>query len=186
MGFAGDIGVGGVAVAILAGMVLVGLRGGENRSGPSARASPGAGAPRLAPAPPTVPEMAPRPLGWFWGPDSRFGSLPGVVRTRVGYAGGTTQNPAYHNLGDHAESIEVVYDPSRISYEKLLAVFWASHDPAERPWRRQYMSGIFYHNDEQKGLAERTRDREASRIGRPAHTEILPASLFTPAQHYHP
>ena len=108
-----------------------------------------------------------------------------MVRTRVGYAGGTTQNPAYHNLGDHAESIEVVYDPSRISYEKLLDVFWASHDPAERPWRRQYMSGIFYHNDEQKGLAERTRDREVRRIGRPVHTEILPASVFTPAEDYH-
>jgi peptide-methionine (S)-S-oxide reductase len=108
-----------------------------------------------------------------------------VVRTRVGYTGGTTRHPTYHNLGDHSESIEVVYDPSRISYEKLLEIFWASHDPASRPWSRQYMAAIFYHDEGQKLLAERTRDREARRIGRPVHTGIFPASVFTPAEEYH-
>jgi peptide-methionine (S)-S-oxide reductase len=108
-----------------------------------------------------------------------------VVRTRVGYAGGTTRNPTYHNLGDHSESVEVVYDPSRISYEKLLEIFWASHDPASRPWSRQYMAAIFYHDEGQKLLAERTRDREARRIGRAVHTGIFPASVFTPAEEYH-
>jgi len=108
-----------------------------------------------------------------------------VVRTRVGYAGGTTRNPTYHNLGDHSESVEVVYDPSRISYEKLLEIFWASHDPASHPWSRQYMVAIFYHDEGQKLLAERTRDREARRIGRAVHTGILPASVFTAAEEYH-
>lgn len=108
-----------------------------------------------------------------------------MVRTRVGYAGGATRNPTYQSLGDHSESIEVVYDPSRISYEKLLEIFWASHNPASRPWSRQYMAAIFYHDEGQKLLAERTRDQEARRIGRTVHTGILPASVFTPAEEYH-
>jgi len=108
-----------------------------------------------------------------------------VVRTRVGYAGGTTRNPTYHNLGDHTESLEVVYDPSRISYGKLLEIFWSSHDPASRTWSRQYMAAVFHHDEGQKLLAERTRDREARRIGRAVHTGIFPASVFTPAEEYH-
>jgi len=108
-----------------------------------------------------------------------------VVRTRVGYAGGTTRNPTYQNLGDHSESIEVVYDPSRISFENLLEIFWESHNPASRPWSRQYMAAIFYHDEGQKLLAERTRGREARKIGRAVHTGIFPASVFTPAEEYH-
>jgi peptide-methionine (S)-S-oxide reductase len=77
------------------------------------------------------------------------------------------------------------FDPSVISYGKLLDVFWASHDPRERPRRRQYMSAIFTHNDEQKNLAIGTRDREASRRNGRIHTEILPASGFYLAETYH-
>lgn len=108
-----------------------------------------------------------------------------MVRTRVGYAGGTTENPTYARVGDHAETVEIDYDPSRISYGNLLDVFWAGHDPTERPWHRQYMSAIFYRNDEQKRLAERSKDREAKRIGKPIHTGILAANAFTPAEEYH-
>jgi methionine-S-sulfoxide reductase len=107
------------------------------------------------------------------------------VRTRVGYTGGTTDNPTYRTLGDHIETVEMDYDPSVVSYEKLLDVFWASHDPAVRPWRRQYMSVIFYHNDEQKRAAVRTRDAYAGRRKGRVVTEIVPASRFYLAEGYH-
>ena len=108
-----------------------------------------------------------------------------MVRTRVGYAGGTTKNPTYHNLGDHTETIQIDYDPTQISYEALLDIFWDSHNPAQRPWSRQYMSIVFYHNDEQKRLAMETRDREAAKINGEIFTEIIPASEFYLAEAYH-
>jgi peptide-methionine (S)-S-oxide reductase len=108
-----------------------------------------------------------------------------VVRTRVGYAGGTKENPTYHSLGDHTEAIQIDYDPTRISYEELLEIFWDSHDPAQRPFSRQYMSILFYHNEEQKRLAMQTRDRAAAEAGGPIHTEIRPASDFYLAEAYH-
>ena len=108
-----------------------------------------------------------------------------MVRTRVGYAGGTTQNPTYRNLGDHTETIQIEYDPTVVSYEELLGVFWSSHSPTARPWSRQYMSIIFYHNDEQRRLAIETRDREAAKVGGEIYTEIVPASEFTLAEAYH-
>ena len=77
------------------------------------------------------------------------------------------------------------FDPSVISYGKLLDVFWASHDPRDHPRRRQYMSAIFSHDDEQKRMAIGTRDREAARRNGRIHTEILPASVFYPAEAYH-
>ena len=77
------------------------------------------------------------------------------------------------------------FEPSVISYGELLDVFWASHDPRERPWKRQYMSAIFPHNDEQKKLAIRTRNREAARRNGRIYTEILPASRFHLAEAYH-
>jgi len=79
----------------------------------------------------------------------------------------------------------VDFDPSVISYGKLLDVFWESHDPGERPWRRQYMSAIFTHSDGQKNLALGSRDREAARRNRKVHTEIVPASGFYLAEAYH-
>ena len=108
-----------------------------------------------------------------------------MVRTRVGYAGGTTENPTYHNLGDHTEAIQIEYDPAVISYEELLDVFWSSHSPTNSPWSRQYMSILFYHNDEQKRLALETRDREVARLGREVFTEIVPFSEFYLAEAYH-
>jgi peptide-methionine (S)-S-oxide reductase len=108
-----------------------------------------------------------------------------VVRTRVGYAGGTTETPTYYSLGDHTETIQIDYDPTRVSYEELLDIFWNSHNPAIPPWSRQYMSIVFYHSDEQKRLAAETRDREEARIGSKVFTEIIPASEFYPAEAYH-
>jgi methionine-S-sulfoxide reductase len=108
-----------------------------------------------------------------------------VVRTRVGYAGGTKPHPTYKNLGDHTETVEVDFDPTQISYGDLLKIFWASHHPGSAPWSRQYMNVIFYHNDDQKRLAEASKARVAAPTGGPVQTAILPATPFTLAEGYH-
>jgi peptide-methionine (S)-S-oxide reductase len=108
-----------------------------------------------------------------------------VVRTRVGYAGGSTPDPTYRNIGDHSETIQIDYDPTQISYQELLEVFWDSHSPTTRSWSRQYMSIIFYHNKEQKRLAEESRDREAAKVEGKIFTEIVPFSEFYLAEDYH-
>jgi peptide-methionine (S)-S-oxide reductase len=107
------------------------------------------------------------------------------VRTRVGYAGGKKKNPTYHDLGDHTETIQMDYDLAVISYDRLLDVFWDSHDAAVPPWSRQYMSIIFYHDDEQKRLAFESRDREAAKTRSTIVTEIRPAGEFYLAEGYH-
>jgi methionine-S-sulfoxide reductase len=108
-----------------------------------------------------------------------------VIRTRVGYSGGTKPSPSYRSLGDHTETIQVDYDPARISYEQLLNIFWSSHDPADRSWSVQYRNVVFYHNEEQRGLAEKTRARIAAQSGRKVYTDIVPASTFYLAEDYH-
>ncbi|MGB5616246.1 MAG: peptide-methionine (S)-S-oxide reductase, partial [Desulfobacterales bacterium] len=72
----------------------------------------------------------------------------------MGYAGGTKEAPTYHSLGDHTETIQIDYDPSQVSYNDLLDIFWQNHDPSSRAWSKQYMAAVFYHTDEQKKLAE--------------------------------
>ncbi len=108
-----------------------------------------------------------------------------MIRTRVGYTGGNKENPTYHTLGDHTESIEVDYDPSIISYADLLKVFWEAHDPGSRSWSRQYMSAIFYHDEEQKKLALESRKLEEERTRGKIYTEISPAPRFYRAEDYH-
>jgi peptide-methionine (S)-S-oxide reductase len=103
----------------------------------------------------------------------------------VGYAGGAKPNPTYYSLGDHSETIQIDYDPSQISYEDLLEVFWNSHDPTSRPYSRQYMSIIFTHNAEQERLARETMEREAARRGKAITTQIVPFSGFTLAETCH-
>ena len=117
--------------------------------------------------------------------EARFGVLKGVVRTRVGYSGGTKKHPTYRSLGDHTETVAVDYDPAQISYGELLEVFWASHNPAASAWSRQYMNVLFYHNDEQKRLAEESKANVAAKTGSPLQTAILPATEFTLAEDYH-
>jgi len=124
-------------------------------------------------------------LGWFWGPDSRFGSLDGIVRTRVGYSGGQKENPTYRSIGDHSETLQVDFDPTRISYKKLLDIFWHEHDPTNRAWSRQYKSAIFYHDETQQKLALETRALEESRRNKKIQTEILPFGKFYLAEDYH-
>jgi methionine-S-sulfoxide reductase len=108
-----------------------------------------------------------------------------VIRTRSGYSGGTTENPTYEHIGDHSETVQIDYDPTRISYEELLEIFWNSHNPAAEPWSKQYRSAIFYHNEEQKRLALESKAREEARIEQPIHTAIIPASEFYLAEDYH-
>jgi peptide-methionine (S)-S-oxide reductase len=108
-----------------------------------------------------------------------------VVRTRVGYSGGSSADPTYRNVGDHAETVQVDYDPAVISYEELLRVFWTSHNPTSRPWSSQYASIIFFHDEEERRLAEQARDAEEARSGGPIYTEIAPFERFYLAEDYH-
>jgi peptide-methionine (S)-S-oxide reductase len=103
----------------------------------------------------------------------------------VGYAGGTKENPTYQSLGDHTETLEIDFNPTIITYEELLSVFWESHDPLSRSWSRQYMSEIFYHGARQRSLAIESRDLESIKRGGKIHTGIVPASKFYRAEDYH-
>jgi methionine-S-sulfoxide reductase len=111
--------------------------------------------------------------------------MDGVIRTRVGYSGGQKLNPTYRSIGDHSETIQIDYDPTRISYKDLLLVFWQSHDPTYKSWSRQYMSAIFYHNDEQRKLALETKALEENRRNRKIKTEITSFNRFYMAEDYH-
>src|ERR1700751_954530 len=129
--------------------------------------------------------------GCFWGVEAAFRRLDGVTGTRVGYAGGHVGPPPYeqvctHRPG-HAEVVEVTYDPDRIPYEQLLAVFWGEHDPT-RPNREgpdfgdQYRSVIFTSDDEQRAAAEASRERVRARSPRPVVTQIEDAPRFWKAE----
>ncbi|MBN2054547.1 peptide-methionine (S)-S-oxide reductase [bacterium] len=111
--------------------------------------------------------------------------MEGVIRTRVGYAGGSTGTPTYRNLGDHTETYQVDFDPSIVTYERLLEEFWKSHDPVGRVWSRQYRSVIFFHSEEQRRLAEVTKQAQETRRGRSLNTVIEPFTVFHPAEDYH-
>ena len=103
----------------------------------------------------------------------------------MGYAGGAKENPTYHNLGDHTETLQVDYDPSKISYAQLLELFWEEHDPTSRSWSPQYKAVVFAHDEEQKRLAEESRARIAKKLGKAVHTEVLPYGRFYAAEDYH-
>lgn len=123
-------------------------------------------------------------LGCFWGPDVYFSKLKGVLKTRVGYAGGTTKNPNYHNLGDHTETVEISFDPGVISFEELVRHFWKQHNPTVKEVT-QYKSVIFYHNKEQKKAAEKSREEMQKNLSREIVTEIRKAGTFYEAEEYH-
>lgn len=108
-----------------------------------------------------------------------------MVRTRVGYTGGRKASPTYHDLGDHTETLQIDFDPTRMTFADVLNLFWKSHNPCGGRWSRQYMSALFYHDEEQKRLALATLDREAARRRNQITTEILPASEFYRAEDYH-
>ncbi len=114
-------------------------------------------------------------MGCFWSPDALLGAQQGVVRTRVGYAGGRKSSPTYRDMGDHTETIQIEYDPERIDYSELLYLFRDNHDPSA-PSSTQYRSMIFYHDDEQKKLAEEAKIK---------YTIIVQYSRFYFAEDYH-
>ena len=117
--------------------------------------------------------------------ESRFGIVEGVIRTRVGYAGGEKKAPSYSAMGDHTETVQLDFDPRRISYKQLLEIFWASHRPTSRNWSRQYKNVIFYHNDRQREVALASKTEMEQQIGRKIKTEVLPVRSFTLAEDYH-
>ncbi len=134
--------------------------------------------------------------GCFWGVEATFRQIPGVVATAVGYLGGTLPNPTYRavcsGMTGHAEVVEVEYDPSRVSYDALLDVFWDGHNPTT--WNRQgpdigaqYRSAIFFHTPEQAATARASREglERSGRFPRPIVTEITPASQFYRAEDDH-
>ncbi len=103
----------------------------------------------------------------------------------MGYAGGTSTHPTYYNLDGHTETVQIDYDPTKISYDELLNVFWNSHDPTASPLSQQYKSIIFYHDETQKTLAIQSKQREEAKLGRKITTEITPFSKFYLAEDYH-
>jgi len=130
-------------------------------------------------------ELATFACGWFWNPEASFGCVEGVVRTKVGYTGGTTINPTYHNIGDHTETIQLEYDPSKTTYQKLLDIFWSTHNPTFRCSSLQYKSGIWYHSKEQEELAKKSKQQKESNRRTTIFTVVEPASTFTVAEDYH-
>ncbi len=123
-------------------------------------------------------------MGCFWGPDALFGSKSGVIRTRVGYAGGSKENPTYRSLGDHTETIQIEYDPKKITYSDLLKIFWNNHDPSIRR-KTQYKSIIFSHDEEQKRYAVRSKERLQEKLDKEVNTVIVDNSKFYLAEDYH-
>jgi peptide methionine sulfoxide reductase msrA/msrB len=130
-------------------------------------------------------ETATFALGCFWGPDASFGALEGVVRTRVGYAGGSIENPTYEMIGDHTETIEIDYDPEVISYRELLEIFFDSHNPYSQAYSRQYASLILYNNSEQQQTAAAVKEELEAESGREIKTEIKELDRFYLAEDYH-
>ena len=132
----------------------------------------------------------------FWGVEAAFRQIKGVTSTSVGYSGGSYKDPSYRDVctgrTGHAETVEVVYDPSRVSYEDLLKVFWENHDPTTLNRQgpdvgTQYRSAIFFHGPEQEAAARTSKARleSSGKYRRPIVTEIVPASEFYPAEDYH-
>jgi peptide-methionine (S)-S-oxide reductase len=153
---------------------------------------------RLEPPFPAGTRLALFGLGCFWGAERKFWTQPGVYSTSVGYAGGRTPNPTYEEvcsgLTGHAEVVRVVYDPEQVGYDELLKLFWESHDPTQGMRQgndvgTQYRSAIYWHDDEQRALAEQSAAAYGARLreaGYPAiTTEILPAPEFYYAEDYH-
>ncbi|MFP3953551.1 MAG: peptide-methionine (S)-S-oxide reductase MsrA [Candidatus Acetothermia bacterium] len=124
-------------------------------------------------------------LGCFWGGDARFGAVPGVIRTRVGYAGGTTEDPTYYNLGDHTESIQVDYYPEQVTFVDLVDIFWAYHNPTSRSHSAQYANVLYYHDTEQKKIAEESKRRIEGELDKKVHTQVKEMGRFYPAEDYH-
>ena len=134
--------------------------------------------------------------GCFWGVEETFRQIPGVTKTTVGYTGGDTLSPTYEdvcsNESGHAEVVQIEYDPAVVGYDALLDVFWSNHNPTTLNRQgpdigTQYRSVIFFHDENQKAAAERSRAAldSSGKWNKPIITEIVPAVTFYPAEDYH-
>lgn len=132
--------------------------------------------------------------GCFWGVEAAFRQVKGVISTSVGYTGGSKDDPNYREVctgrTGHAETVEVVYDPTKVSYQDLLKVFWDNHNPTTLNRQgpdvgTQYRSAIFYQTPEQEAEALASKAEIAGKYNRPIVTEIKPATQFYPAEDYH-
>ena len=141
-------------------------------------------------------EIATFGAGCFWGVEAAFRQIKGVVSTQVGYMGGKMKNPTYEDVctdkTGHVEVVEVTFDPKRVSYEKLLDVFWQNHDPTQLNRQgpdtgTQYRTVIFYQTPKQKKIAIASREKlgKSGKYSKPVMTEIVPASTFYKAEEYH-
>jgi len=155
------------------------------------------GTPMREPFPPPM-RLALFGMGCFWGAEKKLWQVPGVYSTQVGYAAGHTPNPTYREVCSgqtaHAEVVRVVFDPTKVTFEDLLRVFWESHDPTQgmrqgNDTGTQYRSGIYVYDDEQRALAEASRRAYEGRLKEagygPITTEIAPAGEFYFAEDYH-
>jgi len=134
--------------------------------------------------------------GCFWGVEYKFSTIKGVIDTKVGYAGGKLKNPTYEDVctdnTGHAEVVQVVFNPSVITYENLVDFFWKIHDPTQLNRQgpdigSQYKSVIFYHNEQQKIIAKKSKEKleNLKKYKKPIVTEIIPIKKFYPAEEYH-
>jgi peptide-methionine (S)-S-oxide reductase len=132
--------------------------------------------------------------GCFWGVEAAFQKIQGVKQTTVGYMGGHINNPTYEQVctdkTGHAEVIQLLFNPVEVSFGKLLDIFWEIHDPTQLNRQgpdigAQYRSIIFYHNEEQKKLAENSKNKQQKKYNKKIVTEIKPAKKFFPAEEYH-
>jgi peptide-methionine (S)-S-oxide reductase len=139
-------------------------------------------------------ERATFAAGCFWGVEAAFRDIPGVLRTAVGYTGGSVPSPTYRQVcgsrTGHAEAVEVWFDPAQVSYLELLETFWRIHNPTTRnrqglDFGSQYRSAIFCHGADQQALATSSRDAEQQSRKRQVVTQVTPASAFYRAEEYH-
>lgn len=139
-------------------------------------------------------EKATFAAGCFWHIQEEFDKIKGVLKTTVGYTGGTKKNPSYEEVSSgktgHAESIEIIFDLDMVSYKELLDAFWKMHDPTQLNRQgfdigENYRSVIFYHNAEQKKQAEESKKKAQKNFKEPIVTEIVKASKFYLAEEYH-
>ena len=150
----------------------------------------------VAPAHAQKTEKAIFAAGCFWCTEEAFEKVPGVLSAVSGYVGGTVKNPTYEQVSSgrtgHAEAVEVTFDPAKVSYDKLLEVFWVNHDPTVTNRQfcdsgTQYRPAIFTLGDEQKRLAEASKAKwqKTKPFSQPILTQIVPAGQFWPAEEYH-
>ncbi|NBX02654.1 MAG: peptide-methionine (S)-S-oxide reductase [Alphaproteobacteria bacterium] len=139
-------------------------------------------------------QMATFAGGCFWCMHGEFAAIDGVSKVVSGYTGGTTKNPTYEQVSTgrtgHIEAIEVTYDAAKVSYDKLLTIFWENIDPLDSEGQfcdkgSQYLAGIFTHDSQQKKLAEESREKVKAKFGQPIASFIRDAEVFYPAEDYH-